>query len=83
MEIKRQEFVCNEFEKDLETQCKYNLFKIYHDKIGFFVECQKCKKYARIKIRFRMPEIDLDVHGGKVEYLKKVRRVPQYSRSKS
>lgn len=71
MEIKKQEFVCNAFGMDGETQCKHNLFKIFYDKIGFFAECQKCKKYARINIRFIPPTIDFDVQGGKVEYLKK------------
>lgn len=66
--IKKQEYVCNKFKSDLETQCKHNIFKIYHDKIGFFAECQKCMGYARIKIRFSQPEIDFDVYGGKVEY---------------
>lgn len=68
MEIKRQEFICNSFHIDGKTQCKHNIFKIYNDKISFFAECQKCKKYARININFRPPEIDFDVHGGKVEY---------------
>ncbi len=68
MKIKRQEFVCDAFGLDNETQCKHNLFKIFHDEIGFFAECQKCKKYARVKIRFRPPELDFEVHGGNVEY---------------
>ena len=71
MKIKRKEFVCDAFGLDNETQCKHNLFKIFNDKLGFFAECQKCKKYARIKIRFTMPEIDFDVYGGKVKYSKK------------
>lgn len=71
MEIERQEFVCNAFTEDLETQCRHNIFKIYNDKIGFYAECQKCKKYARINISFILPTIDFDVQGGKVKYLKK------------
>ena len=54
-EIKRQEFVCNVFKEDRETMCKNNLFKVYRDKIGYFLECQRCKKYGRIKIRFNQP----------------------------
>ena len=68
-EIKRQEFVCNKFKRDLETQCKHNIFKIYQDKIGWYIECQKCKGFGRIKISFEQPRMDIDVYGGKVDYL--------------
>ncbi len=69
MEIKRQEFVCNKFLEDNNTMCKHNLFKVYMDKIGWYLECQKCKRESRIKIRFTPPTMDIDVQGGKTEYI--------------